>query len=104
MAAAVSPPAHPARQRRAREINAITSVDLLLPVERQVIGVFGNEHMRQESRAWPSALDRQKRHRHLHDCLAGAAGELGSHMPDHLERGRHILQNFRDVFAKPAHL
>ena len=39
----------PVGQRRAVEADALAGKDLRLPVERQVVGVFGDEHLRDES-------------------------------------------------------
>ncbi|GEN00778.1 hypothetical protein MRA01_53170 [Methylobacterium radiotolerans] len=39
----------PVGQRRAVEADALAGKDLRLPVERQAVGVFGDEHLRDES-------------------------------------------------------
>ena len=50
--------AHPLRQRRAVQIQSVTLKYLALPIQRQVIAVFRDEHMRQQAGTGASALDR----------------------------------------------
>lgn len=85
------------------ECDALAGIDLGLAVKRQVVGVFGHQHMGEQSRARPPALDRQGRHRRLHDRFAQAADDLGADMPDDLEQ-RDALQHLGLVLAEPAQL
>ena len=50
----------------------------------------------------PAALDRQRRHRLLHDGLARPAAQLRPDMLDDLESGRDILEHLALVLAHPA--
>ena len=56
--------------------------------------------MRQQSRSGHAALDRTARRFGLHDPFAARAGQLRSNLTDHFESRRHVLQNFRNVFAQ----
>src|SRR4051795_5142026 len=53
-------------------------------------------------RPGPSAFDRQRRHRRLHDGLAGPAAQLRAQVADHLEAGRDIFEHFALVLADAA--
>lgn len=65
--------ADPPRQRGAVEIDAFASVDLRLPIQRLMIGVLRDQHMRQQTGASESAIDGPWGCRRLHDPLAGHA-------------------------------
>src|SRR5271166_4177045 len=54
------------------------------------------------TRPGPSALDRQRRHRRLHDGLAGPAAQLRPQVADHLEAGRDVFEHFALVLADAA--
>ena len=56
--------------------------------------------MCQQSRPGQAALNRAARRRRLHDHIATRAAQLGTHVADHLEAGRHVLQNLGDIFAE----
>src|SRR5512132_3231741 len=86
------------------EFDALPCVDRRLPVERGMVRILGDQHVRQEPRTRPAALDRQRRHRSLVHALAGAAGEAGTDVPDHLEPRRLVLENFRDVLTDDVQL
>ena len=62
--------AHPIRQRRARQVYAFAPEDLALAIERQTIGVFVHQHMRQQARARTAPLDRTRRQGGLLERLA----------------------------------
>jgi hypothetical protein len=70
-----------------------------LPVERQMIAIFGDQHMGDQSRAGAAALDRQRRHRRLRDRFADPAAQLGPDMDDHREVRGHVFQHLAAVFA-----
>src|SRR3954453_21140716 len=53
-------------------------------------------------RPGPSAFDRQRRHRRLHDGLAGPAAQLRAQVADHLEAGRDVFEHFALVLADAA--
>ncbi len=58
--------------------------------------------MGQEPGAGAAASNRVIRRRRRDDGIAGAAGELGPDMPDHLEPARHIIERLGDILADPA--
>jgi hypothetical protein len=53
--------AHPVRQRRAFQLHAFALVNFRLAIQRQVIAIFRDQHMRQKSRSRNAALDRAAR-------------------------------------------
>ena len=60
--------------------------------------------MRQKPWSGHAALDRTARRCGLHDPFAARAGQLRSNLTDHFESRRHVLQNFRNVFAEKFQL
>ena len=68
--------ANPIGQRRAVEFDAFAGVDDGLAMQWHVVAVFGDHNMGDQAWPRPPALDRQRRHRRLHDGLAGAAAQL----------------------------
>ena len=92
----------PVGQGRAIKLDPLSGIDLRLAVQRQVIGVLGHQHVREQSRSGQAARDRPRGCCHLHDALAAGAAELRPHMPHHLEVLRHVLQDFADILTDPA--
>jgi hypothetical protein len=80
--------ADPIRHRRAVEVDAVAGIDRGLAVERQVVGVLGDEHMGEQRRARLATRDRQRRCRGLADGVAALAGKLGADMTNDLEASR----------------
>jgi hypothetical protein len=52
------------------KVDALASIDARLAVERQMVGVFGHQHMCEQPGTGPTALDGHGRQRRLHDALA----------------------------------
>jgi hypothetical protein len=78
---------------------------LRLAIERQVVGVFGDQHMGDRRLGRQAALDQSRRRSGLHDdVLAGAAGVFGSADDEHPELGRHDVELFAHVLANPVQL
>ncbi len=50
--------AHPIRHGRAVQIDAFAGVDLRLPVQGKMVGVFADQHMRQQARSRPASFNR----------------------------------------------
>ena len=65
------------------------SVDARLTIEREVVGVLGHEHVREQARAGAATLDRHRRCRRPHDALASAAAELGADVAHDPKQGGH---------------
>jgi len=95
----------PAAVGRGIEAHAFAGVDAGQAVQRDVVAVFGDEHVGQQGRPGDTARDRPARRCRLEDRLAAHARQLGAHMTDHLEACRHVLQLLGDVgadLAQPA--
>ncbi len=94
--------ADPTGERGAVEVDALSAVDLRLPVERKRVGVLGDQHVGQKTGSGKAAIDGPGRRRSLHDPVAGIATQLRPHVPDHLEAGTDVLQHLGDIFAELA--
>jgi hypothetical protein len=92
------PPTHSASVDRSSS-TPYACVDLTLPVQRQVIAIFGDDDMCQQAGAGNATFDRPRWRRRLHQCFAACATELGTNMPDHPETGRDEFQLLGNVFA-----
>ena len=92
--------ADPIGQGGAIERDALAGVDLRLAIEWRVVGVFGDQHMRDQCLGRYAVLDQPLRRRRLHH-FAGArlAGILGAARHDHLELRRDHIEPLRDVLA-----
>jgi hypothetical protein len=90
----------PVGQRRALQFHTLPGVDLRLTVEREVVSVLRDENMRQQTWSRQSALNGARWCRRLHNPLAARAAQLGTHLADHLELGRHILQHLGNIFPE----
>ena len=81
---------------------ALAGVDLGLPVERQVIGVFGDQHLGDRRLGRQAALDQPRRRGRLHhDVLASPAGVFGPAHDQHPELRRHDVEALAHVLADP---
>ncbi len=89
-------------QRRAGQVDVLACVDLGLPMQRQMVAVFGHQHMREQAGAGTAAADRQARCGGLGDRLAGPAGQLRPHTVDHPERAWHVVQDLGHILAELA--
>ena len=89
---------NPIRQRRAIERDALPGVDLRLAIERQVVGIFGDQHMRDQRLGRNAVLDQPLRRRGLYH-LPAIASIFGTPRHNHLELRRDHVEPFGDVFA-----
>ena len=94
---------------RDRELDPLARILLALPVERLVVGVFLDQHHRQQARAGKAPGDRTEGSRRLRDRLARPAAELLPHMlgheplpRDHVERLGDILADLGELAAATA--
>jgi hypothetical protein len=94
--------AHPIGKGRSVEVETFAVEDLAMAVERQVIGIFADQDMGQQTRPWATALDRARRQRRLNEAFAAGAGQPGSDDPVHDEAAGHVFQFFGDILADPA--
>lgn len=95
--------AYPVRQRRALQRHALPGVDLALPIQRQMIGILGHQHVGEQAGARQAAGDRPRRGFALHDTIAARAHQLRPNVPDYSEARWHVLQHLRGVFTQPPH-
>lgn len=94
---------HPVRQGRTIELNALAGVNLRLPVERQVIGIFGDQDLGDRGLGRQSALDQPGRGRRLYDPIfAGPAGVLGAPRHEDPELRRDQVQPLASILADPV--
>ena len=95
----------PVRQRRTIEIDALAGVNLGLPVQRQMIGIFGHQNLGDGGLGRQAAFDQPRRSRRLHDTvLAGPAGIFGPPGDEDAELRRHDVQPLALVLADPVQL
>ena len=96
--------ADPVGQGRPVELDAGPGVDHALSVQREMVAIFGDQHMREQRRPWQATLDRQGWHRRLADGLAGAAAHPRPDVAHDLEVGRYVFEQLADVLAQHAQL
>jgi hypothetical protein len=95
----------PARQRRALQIHARSTVDLGLPVERAVIGVFGHQHMGDRRLGGQGAFDQAARRRRLnHPRRTCPACIFRADRCNHPELGGDDIQSLGAIFTDPRHV
>ena len=94
--------ADPIGQGRAVELDALPGVNLRLAVQRKVIGIFGDQHLRDRRLGRQSALDQSRRRGRLHHhVLAGPAGILGPANDQDPELRRHDVEPLARILADP---
>lgn len=92
--------ADPIGKREAVEINALAAHDLRLPIERKMIGIFTDQHMRDRSFCRQTCLDQTSRGRSLGDAVgAGAARIFGATGDDDAELRRDHVQPLRHIYT-----
>ena len=95
--------ADPVAQGGAVEFQALPGVNLALPIKRQMVAIFCHQQMREHRRRRAAARGRHRGRGCLADRIAGAAGIFRSHVADHLEVPRHVIQHLRHILAEHAH-
>ena len=94
----------PISQHHAAQIDAGPSVDLRLAVERQVIGIFGDQHVREQGLGGQGTLDQVGGRCGLgHGAGAAAAGVFRPDGHDHPELGRDNVAPLATVLPDPGH-
>jgi hypothetical protein len=88
--------ADPVGHGRARQIDALTGIDLRLTIERQMIAILRGQHMGNQAGRGLAALDRRRWHRRGDLGIAAFAHQPWLDMAQHPERGRHIIQHLAD--------
>ena len=95
--------ANPVGERGAVQVHPRAGVDLRLTVERQVVRILGNQHLRQRTLGRQAPLDEVRRRGSLDNPLpAGPAGILRAHGDDDAELRRHDVQPL-DAILSDAH-
>lgn len=81
-------------------MDALAGVDLRLAIERQMVGIFGNEDVGDGRLGGHAALDQPCRRRRLDDdALAGRAAIAGTAGDEHPELRRHDVETLGEVLA-----
>ena len=94
--------ANPVGERRTVERDALPGVDLRLTIERQMVCIFGDQHMGDGRLRRQTTFDQSRRGRRLDDgALAGAAGVLGTPRHQNTELSRNDVEPLGNVFADP---
>src|SRR5579863_1204643 len=91
---------NPAGQCGARDIHALTGVNLRLPIQGQVVSELGNDDVGQKTGPGEAALDGTRWRRCFNHSIATRASELRPHMSNHAEAVRNILQLFGNILTE----
>jgi hypothetical protein len=98
-------PSDPVRQCRAVQVDTLAGINLRLPVQREVVGIFRDQHLGDGRLGRHPALDQPRRRRRLHHhILAGPAGVFRSAHHEHPELRRHDVEPLGDILADPMQL
>src|SRR5690606_38909075 len=87
----------------ARDLHPGSRVDLLLAVQRQMVGILRHQYMSQQARGCDALVDDLSRHRCLGQRLALAARPLASDVLFNAEHIRSVVKLFGDVLADALH-
>lgn len=80
-------------------MHVLAGEDFGLPVERQVIAVFANQHMGQQPRSGTATLNRARGQRGLCKRLTAGAGHARTDDPAHDKTTGDIFQLLGDVLT-----
>ena len=93
---------HPTGQRRTINVDPVAPEDLALAVEWQMVGIFVDQHMSEQSRSRPAALDRAAWQRSLREAIAARAGQARAHDAVHDKATGDIFQFLGHIFTQAA--
>ena len=96
--------ANPIGEGRAVEVEAITVEDLTLTIERQMVGIFADQNMGQQTWAGAAAFDGARGQRGLDEPFAAGAGQPGTDDAVHDEAAWDVFQFLGHIFAYPAQM
>lgn len=97
--------AHPVGHGVAADLAAVASIDALLAIERQAIGIFGDGDMGEQRFARHTGFDEVTRRRRLADALLALRTAIfGATGDDDAELRRRHVEPLGDVFADPDRL
>ena len=91
--------ADPAGQRRTRKIDAVPGKDLRLTIERRVVAILGDQHLREQRRRRHAAGNWTFRSRRLGDRPAGATGVLRTGDSQDAKLRRNPIQHLAHALA-----
>ena len=91
--------ANPVRECRAIQLDTVPRKDLALSVQWEVIAVFGNQNVGQQSGSGQAFGDRALRGRSLVDRPAGATAKTWSADTDNAQPRRHVVEHLADALA-----
>lgn len=79
-------------------------MDLALAIKRQMIGVFADQHMRQQPGSGATALNGARWQLRLGEVVTARTGKAGPGDPVHDEAPRHVFQFFGHILAQTTQL
>src|SRR5712671_1072683 len=91
--------AHPVRESRAIEIDAVPGEDLALPVKRKVIAVLGDQDMSEKTGTGEALGDRTLRGGRLMNSPAGPAAIARPADADDSKPRGHMIEHLADGLA-----
>ncbi len=94
--------AHPLRHARAREVHAAAAVNLLLAVQRQVIVVLGQHHLRQQAGGGNAFVNELRWQGCSQHRLAARTGVLAADVPVHEEACGLAVELLADLLPDTA--
>jgi len=89
----------PTGQCRALQFDPRAGVNAALPVERQVIAVLRNQHVREQTGTRQASGNRPARRGGLNDPVTGSASVLRANMPDDPQARGYVFEDFSNVVA-----
>lgn len=93
-------PADPIGKGGSVKLDALTGIDLCLPVKRQVIGILGDQHLRDQRFGGDAAFDDPCRRRSLNDSVLARAAAIARTAGDqHAEGGRDTIEALGNILA-----
>ena len=83
---------HPLRQSGLRDRQTGPTEDSFLPIERQMIEVFGNQHLREQAAGWNALVDDVRRDRRLDQRFALSADPFATNVALDREDARCVVE------------
>lgn len=93
--------ADPLGQGETQNRDVGTGKALFLSLQRQLIAVFGDQHLGQQPRGGDALVDDLRRHLPLGGCLALVADPLAADVAFGMEHAQRVVQLLVDLLADP---